>query len=253
MKFSHATQTFSACEAFTTSASTAPNQVDGTNCSKTAGTSTARSYSQDPKCTSNTPQQVADRERQYMELQSIIAQANQRTLQTADQQMSNKPKNQPICWPRVNKAQTTRQPPYQPIPVQTWRQKLQLLNIAIGRLRPVHNHYLAKDQAHLRPYPRANQKRIPRVPACYPPTLNLQHNKDEEQQQPQKEQPAADNDTPTEESSPADTPKESPETQATGALLLAALSPPVNPGRTLTLPQRISRPYRTWRRQPVRE
>ena len=35
---------------------------------------------QDPKGTQNTPQQVADRERQYMELQSIIAQANQRTL-----------------------------------------------------------------------------------------------------------------------------------------------------------------------------
>ena len=37
---------------------------------------------------------------------------------------------------------------------------------------------------------------------------------DDEQQQPQ-EQPAANDDTPTEESSPADTPNESPETQAT--------------------------------------
>ena len=35
---------------------------------------------QDPKGTQNTPQQVADRERQYMELQYIFAQASQRTL-----------------------------------------------------------------------------------------------------------------------------------------------------------------------------
>ena len=40
------------------------------------------------------------------------------------------------------------------------------------------------------------------------------HSKDDGQQQPP-EQPAANDDTPTEESSPADTPNESPETQAT--------------------------------------
>ena len=51
---------------------------------------------QDPKGTQNTPQQVADRERQYMELQSIIAQANQRTLadsRPADSKQTQKPAN----------------------------------------------------------------------------------------------------------------------------------------------------------------
>ena len=130
---------------------------------------------QDPKGTQNTPQQVADRERQYMELQSIIAQANQRTLANSRPADSNKPKNQPTCWPLVNKAQKTQQPPCHPIPVQARRQKLQLLRRAIGPLRSVHNHYSARGQAHHRSYPRANQRRIPRVPVCYPPTLNLQH------------------------------------------------------------------------------
>ena len=90
----------------------------------------------------------------------LLKQTNGR-WQTADQRMSNKPKNQPICWPQVNKAQTTRQPPYRPIPVQAWRQKLQLHNKAIRRLKSVHNHYLTKDQVHHRPYPRTNHKRIP--------------------------------------------------------------------------------------------
>ena len=60
----------------------------------------------------------------------LLKQTNGR-WQTADQRMSSKPKNQPICWPQVNKAQTTRQPPYRPIPVQAWWQKLQLHNKAI--------------------------------------------------------------------------------------------------------------------------
>ena len=51
------------------------------------------------------------------------------------------------------------------------------------------------------------------------------HNKDEEQQQPQKEQSAVDNDTPTEESSPADTPNESPETQATDTVVASSPEP----------------------------
>ena len=105
---------------------------------------------------------------------SLPKQTNGR-WQTADQRILNKPKNQPTCWPLVNKAQKTQQPPCHPIPVQARRQKLQLLRRAIGPLRSVHNHYSARDQAHHRSYPRANQRRIPRVPVCYPPTLNLQH------------------------------------------------------------------------------
>ena len=51
------------------------------------------------------------------------------------------------------------------------------------------------------------------------------HNKGEEQQQPQEEQSAVDNDTPTEESLPADTPNESPETQATDTVVASSPEP----------------------------
>ena len=129
--------------------------------------------------------------------------------------MSSKPKNQPICWPQVNKAQTTRQPPYRPIPVQAWGQKLQLHHKAIRQLKSVHNHYLAKDQAHHRSYPRTRpQTDTPGTGVLSSDLHSATHSKDDEQQQPP-EQPAANDDTPTEESSPADTPNESPETQAT--------------------------------------
>ena len=51
------------------------------------------------------------------------------------------------------------------------------------------------------------------------------HNRAEEQQQPQKEPPAVDNETPTEESSPADAPNESPETQATDTVVASSPEP----------------------------
>ena len=51
------------------------------------------------------------------------------------------------------------------------------------------------------------------------------HNKGEEQQQPQEEQSTVDNDTPTEESLPADTPNESPETQATDTVVASSPEP----------------------------
>ena len=169
---------------------------------------------QDPKGTQSTPQQVADRERQYMELQSIIHQANQRTLADS-RRRPDRPKNQPICWPQVNKAQTTRQPPHRPIPVQAWWQKLQPRSKAIHQTKSVHNHYLTEDQAHHRPRLRTTHKRnTPGTGVLSSDSHSAAHSKDDEQQQPP-EQPADHDDTPTEDSSPADTPKESPETQAT--------------------------------------
>ena len=47
---------------------------------KQSGQAPQEATPQDPKGTQNTPQQVADRERQYMELQYIFAKASQRTL-----------------------------------------------------------------------------------------------------------------------------------------------------------------------------
>ena len=210
---------------------------------------------QDPKDTQNTPQQVADRERQYMELQSIIAQANQRTLadsRPADSKQTQKPANLLAASQQSTDNAATAVPTNPTTNV--WRQKLQLLNKAIGRLRSVHNHSSAKDQAHHRPNPLANQRRIPRVPACYPPTLNLQHTTKMK------------NSSNLKRSNPLPTTTHRQKNRRLlthqmnrlrrkplTLLLLAALSPPVNPDRTLTSPQRTSQHYRTWRRQPVKE
>ena len=55
---------------------------------------------QDPKGTQTNPQQVADHERQYMELQAAFAQMRQRTIaesQKADQHIPHSPKHQLAC------------------------------------------------------------------------------------------------------------------------------------------------------------
>ena len=207
---------------------------------------------QDPKGTQSTPQQVADRERQYMELQSIIHQANQRTLADS-RRRPDRPKNQPICWPQVNKAQTTRQPPHRPIPVQAWWQKLQPRSKAIHQTKSVHNHYLTEDQAHHRPRLRTTHKRIPRVPACYPLTLTLQLTAKMMSSNNLRNSPQI---TTTHQQKTRRLqihPKNRQRLKQLTLLVLAALSPPANPGRTSTSPQRTSRRYRTWRRQPVKE
>ena len=148
---------------------------------------------QDPKGTQSTPQQVADRERQYMELQSIIAQANQRTLadsRPADVKQTQKP---------------------------------------------------------------ANQKRIPRVPACYPPTLNLQHKTKMKNSSNLKSNPLLTTTHRQKNRRLLIHQMNRQRRKQLTLLVLAALSLPVNPGRTSTSRQRTSRPYRTWRRQPVTE
>ena len=125
---------------------------------------------------------------------------------------------------------------------------------AIGRLRSVHSHYSAKDQVHHRPYPRANQRRIPRVPACYPPTLNLQHTTKTKNSSNLKRSNPLPTTTHRQKNRRLLTHQMNRQRRKPLTLLLpAALSPPVTPDRTLTSPQRTSRPYRTWRRQPVKE
>ena len=182
----------------------------------------------------------------------FIKQSNKR-WQIADQRRLDRPKNQSICWPQVNKAQTTRQPPHRPIPVQAGWQKLQPRSKASHLIKSVHNHYFTEDQAHHRPRLRTKRKRIPRVPACYPLTLT-----------PQLTAKMMSNSNLRNSPQPTTThqqknrrlqihPKNRQRLKQLTLLVLAALSPPVNPDRTSTSPQWTSRRYRTWRRQPVKE
>ena len=182
----------------------------------------------------------------------FIRQINKR-WQIVDQRQPNRPKNQPICWPQVNKAQTMRQPLHRPIPAQAWGQKLQSRSKASHLIKLVHNHYFTEDQAHHRPCLRTKRKRIPRVPACYPLTLTLQLTAK-----------MMNNHNLRNSSQPTTThqlknrrlqihPKHRRRLKQLTLLVLAALSPPVNPCRTSTSPQRTSQRYRTWKRQPVKE
>ena len=169
---------------------------------------------QDPKGTQNTPQQVADRERQYMELQSIIAQANQRTLadsRPADVKQTQKPANLLAASQQStdNAATAVSTNPS--------------TGVAAEAPTPQQSNLPAKISAqslfNQRPGPPStlptskSKTDTPGTGVLSSDSQSATQNKDEEQQQPQ-EQPAANDDTPTEESSPADTPNESPETQA---------------------------------------
>ena len=208
---------------------------------------------QDPKGTQNTPQQVADRERQYMELQSIIAQANQRTLansRPADSKQTQKPANLLAASQQSTENAATTVP------------SNPSAGAAAEAPAPQESHRPPKVSAQSlfsqRPGPpsilstRKSKTDTPGTGVLSSDSQPATHNKAEEQQEPQEEQSAVDNETPTEESSPADTPNRQRHKPLT-LLLLAALSPPVNLDRTSTSPQRISRHYRTWRRQPVKE
>ena len=169
----------------------------------------------DPKGTQSTPQQVADRERQYMELQSIIAQANQRTLadsRPADVKQTQKPANL-LTASQQNTDNAATAVPTNPS-----------TGVGAEASAPPQSNPPAKISAQSLFNQRPGPPSI--LPANKPQTdtpgtgvlssdlHSATHSKDDEQQQPP-EQPAVHDDTPTEESSPADTPNESPETQAT--------------------------------------
>ena len=183
---------------------------------------------------------------------SFIRRTNKR-WQIVNQRRLDRPKNQLICWLQVNKAQTTRQLPHRPTPVQAWWQNFQPRSQASHLTKSVHNLYFTEDQAHQRPRLRTKRKRIPRVPACYPLTLTLQltakmmsNNNLQNSPQP----------TTTHQRKNRRLqihPKNRQRLKQLTLLVLAALSPPANPGRASTSPQWTSRRYRTWRRQPVKE
>ena len=127
----------------------------------------------EPKDTKPTPQQVADRDLQYMELQSAIAQANERTVansRPAKVQQTQKPTNL-LAASQQSTEQATAAVSANPVSAE--RQKLHLRNQVIRQLKSMHNLYLTKDQAHHRLCPRRHHKRIPRVPVRYPPTVTL--------------------------------------------------------------------------------
>ena len=171
----------------------------------------------DPKGTQSTPQQVAERERQYMELQSIIHQANQQTL-TDSRPAKTKQTQQPANLLAASQQSTdnaaaaassdsaagdvlkTPAPPQSKPPDKISAQSL-------FHMRPGPPSAPPASKAHTD---------TPGTDVLSSDSHSAAHIKDDEQQQPL-EQQAAQDDTSTEESSPANSPKESPETQATDA------------------------------------
>ena len=170
---------------------------------------------QDPKGTQSTPQQVADRERQYMELQSIIHQANQRTLadsRPAEARQTQKPANLLAASQQStdNAATAASSNPSTGALAElpTPQQSNPPDKISAQSL------FNRKPGPPSAPPANKSQTDTPGTGVLSSDSHSAAHSKDDEQQQPP-EQPADHDDTPTEESSPADTPKESPETQAT--------------------------------------
>ena len=101
----------------------------------------------------------------------------------------------------------------------------------------MHNHYFTDDQAHHRPCLRTKRKRIPRVPACYPltPTLQLTAKMMNNHNLRNSSQPTT---TPQLKNRRLQIhPKHRRRLKQLTLLVLAALSPPVNPCRTSTSPQ----------------
>ena len=170
---------------------------------------------QDPKGTQSTPQQVADRERQYMELQSIIHQANQQTLadsRPTEARQTRKPANLLAASQQStdNAATAASSNPSTDVVAEAPAQQQSKPPDKIS----------AQSLSHRRPGPPsalpANkaQTDTPGTGVLSSDSHSAAHSKDDEHQQPP-EQSAAHDDTSTEESSPANSPKESPETQAT--------------------------------------
>ena len=150
-----------------------------------------------------------------MELQSIIAQANQRTLadsRPADVKQTQKPANL-LTASQQNTDNAATAAPTNPS-----------TGVGAEASAPSQSNPPAKISAQSLFNQRPGPPSI--LPANKPQTdtpgtgvlssdlHSATHSKDDEQQQPP-EQPAGHDDAPTEESSPADTPNASPETQAT--------------------------------------
>ena len=170
---------------------------------------------QDPKGTQSTPQQVADRERQYMELQSIIHQANQQTLadsQPAETRQTQKPANllAPSQQSTDNAATAASSNPSTGVVAEAPTPQPSKPPDKISAQSLFHR----RSGPPAAPPANKAQTDTPGTGVLSSDSHSAAHSKDDEQQQPP-EQPAAHDDTSTEESSPANTPKESPEAQAT--------------------------------------
>ena len=171
----------------------------------------------DPKGTQSTPQQVAERERQYMELQSIIHQANQQTL-TDSRPAKTKHTQQPANLLAASQQSTDNAA----AAASSDSAAGDVLKTPAPSQSKPPDKISAQSLFHIRPDPPSAPPAskahtdTPGTGVLSSDSHSAAHNKDDEQQQPP-EQQAAQDDTSTEESSPANSPKESPETQATDA------------------------------------
>ena len=199
------------------------------------------------------PQQVADRERQYMELQSIIHQANQQTLadsRPAETRHTQKPANLLAASQQStdNAATAASSNPSTGV----------VAEAPTPQPSKPPDRISAQSLFHRRPGPkrprlRTKRKRIPRVPACYPLTLTLQLTAKMMSNNNLRNSPQPTTTHQRKNRRLQIHPKNRQRLKQLTLLVLAALSPPANPGRTSTSPQWTSRRYSTWRRQPVKE
>ena len=182
---------------------------------------------QDSKGTQKTPQQVADQERQYMELQAVFAQMRQRTIAesrpthpTQSQTSASLPAASPLTTGEADTALPSKS------------------STNAVTEAPVHqeSHRPPKVSAHSL----FNQRPAPPLPPAThvpetdtPGTAALSTHSPhpaaqiggEQQPPPEHEQPSVDKETPAEISTPVDTPTESPDTQATDTVVASSLEP----------------------------
>ena len=174
-------------------------------------------------------------------------------LQKADLRISHSTKYQRACRPQASKFQEKLTLPCHLSQIPKRQQRPQLTKTTTGPLRSVHNPYSTRDQRHRHLQAHINQKRTPRVPACYPP-LNLQHRTE------------LNNSSPQNRNSPVITRKHRRRNprlmthqknlqtrKPLTPLLLAALSLLARTARKLTSLQLTFLPCKTCRRQPVRK
>ena len=186
---------------------------------------------QDPKGTQTNPQQVADHERQYMELQAAFAQMRQRTIaesrpthSTQSQTSASLPAASP---PTTGEANTT-------LPSKS------STNAATEAPAQQDSHRPPKVSAHSL----ANQRPAPpSPPATHEPETDTPGTGElsthsphpatqigaEQQPPPKHEQPIVDKEIPAERSTPVDTPTESPDTLATDTVVVSSPEPACEP------------------------
>ena len=192
---------------------------------------------QDPKGNQKTPQQVADQERQYMELQAVFAQMRQRTIaesRPAHPTQSQTSTSLPAASPQITGEADTALP------------SKSSTNAAAEA--PVHqeSHRPPKvsaqslfNQRPAPPSPPATREPETDTPGTGALSTHSPHPtaqiRAEQQQPPKQEQPSVDKEIPTERSTPVDTPSESPDTQATDTVVASSPEPACETGQEVDL------------------